>query len=62
MRRYLVQAVDRALLVDTLPSAEQPAGNAWAARMLGVGSVIGFFVCVFRTFISCLMINQCKQR
>ena len=57
MRQYLVQAVDRALLVDTLPSAEQPAGNAWAARMLGVGSVIGFFVCVFRTFISCLMIN-----
>ncbi|KAF4603016.1 hypothetical protein EYR38_003421 [Pleurotus pulmonarius] len=39
-----VQAVDRALLVDTLPSSEQPAGNAWAARMLGVGSVVGFFV------------------
>ncbi|KAG9226953.1 hypothetical protein CCMSSC00406_0003374 [Pleurotus cornucopiae] len=39
-----VQAVDRALLVDTLPSIEQPAGNAWAARMLGVGSVVGFFV------------------
>ncbi|KAF9495214.1 MFS general substrate transporter [Pleurotus eryngii] len=39
-----VQAVDRALLVDTLPSIEQPAGNAWAARMLGIGSVVGFFV------------------
>ncbi|PPQ81361.1 hypothetical protein CVT25_015468 [Psilocybe cyanescens] len=39
-----VQAVDRALLVDTLPPSEQAAGNAWAARMLGVGSVVGFFV------------------
>ncbi|KAF9553769.1 MFS general substrate transporter [Agrocybe pediades] len=39
-----VQAVDRALLVDTLPPTEQAAGNAWAARMLGVGSVVGFFV------------------
>ena len=40
----VVQAVDRALLVDTIPSSEQASGNAWAARMLGVGSVIGFFV------------------
>ncbi|KAF8963511.1 major facilitator superfamily domain-containing protein [Flammula alnicola] len=39
-----VQAVDRALLVDTLPSSDQAAGNAWAARMLGVGSVVGFFI------------------
>ncbi|KAJ7594111.1 major facilitator superfamily domain-containing protein [Mycena floridula] len=39
-----VQAVDRALLVDTLPSALQPSGNAWAACMLGIGSVVGFFV------------------
>lgn len=41
---YAVQAVDRALLVDTLPPSDQAAGNAWAARMLGVGSVVGFFV------------------
>jgi hypothetical protein len=40
----LVQAMDRALLVDTLPSSAQASGNAWAARMLGVGSVVGFFV------------------
>jgi len=40
----LVQAVDRALLVDTLPRAEQAKGNAWAAIMLGVGSVGGFFL------------------
>ncbi|TRM66977.1 major facilitator superfamily domain-containing protein [Schizophyllum amplum] len=38
-----VQAVDRAILVDTLPSSAQASGNAWAARMLGVGSVVGFF-------------------
>ncbi|TFY54951.1 hypothetical protein EVJ58_g8555 [Rhodofomes roseus] len=40
----LVQAVDRALIVDTLPSSEQADGNAWAARMLGVGSVAGYFI------------------
>ena len=39
-----VQAVDRALLVDTLPAERQASGNAWAARMLGIGSVVGFFV------------------
>ncbi|KAI0046327.1 MFS general substrate transporter [Auriscalpium vulgare] len=38
-----VQAVDRALLVDTLPPSDQPRGNAWAAVMLGLGSVAGFF-------------------
>lgn len=41
---HLVQALDRALLVDTIPTAKQPAGNAWAARMLAIGSVAGFFV------------------
>ncbi|OAX38849.1 MFS general substrate transporter [Rhizopogon vinicolor AM-OR11-026] len=39
-----VQALDRALLVDTLPTSEQPSGNAWAARMLATGSVLGFFI------------------
>ncbi|EPS95433.1 hypothetical protein FOMPIDRAFT_1054159 [Fomitopsis schrenkii] len=39
-----VQAVDRALIVDTLPSSEQADGNAWAARMLGIGSVAGYFI------------------
>ncbi|KAK7678039.1 hypothetical protein QCA50_018980 [Cerrena zonata] len=39
-----VQAVDRALLVDTLPTEKQPDGNAWAARMLGIGSVAGYFI------------------
>jgi hypothetical protein len=41
-----VQAVDRALIVDVLPTGLQPSGNAWAATMLGAGSVFGFFVFV----------------
>ena len=43
---HIVQAVDRALIVDTLPPAEQADANAWAARMLGVGSVAGYFMSV----------------
>ena len=39
-----VQALDRALIVDTIPSSQQPDGNAWAARMLNVGSVLGFYM------------------
>ncbi|KDN44339.1 hypothetical protein RSAG8_05603, partial [Rhizoctonia solani AG-8 WAC10335] len=39
-----VQAVDRALLVDILPPSHQAAGNAWAGRMFGLGSVAGFFI------------------
>ncbi|KLO12527.1 MFS general substrate transporter [Schizopora paradoxa] len=39
-----VQAADRALIVDTLPFSQQPDGTAWAARMQGVGGVLGFFV------------------
>ncbi|KIK58055.1 hypothetical protein GYMLUDRAFT_705185 [Collybiopsis luxurians FD-317 M1] len=38
-----VMAVDRALLVDILPSTLQPAGNAWAARMGVFGNVVGYF-------------------
>lgn len=41
-----MQAVDRALFVDTLATNEQADGNAWAARMLGIGSVAGYFVFV----------------
>jgi len=39
-----VQAADRALLVDTLPTSQQERGNAWAGRMLSFGSVVGFWV------------------
>jgi solute carrier family 45 protein 1/2/4 len=44
LTRLPVQAVDRALLVDILPRAEQAKGSAWAAIMLGIGSVCGFFL------------------
>jgi hypothetical protein len=37
LRPRLVQALDCALLVDTLPTAKQPAGNAWAASRLATG-------------------------
>ncbi|KZV67350.1 MFS general substrate transporter [Peniophora sp. CONT] len=39
-----VMSMDRALIVDTLPSEKQPSGSAWAARMMGIGSVVGFFI------------------
>ena len=39
-----VMAMDRALLVDTLPPDMQASGHAWAARMQAFGAVIGFFV------------------
>lgn len=39
-----VQASDRALLVDVLPTEDQPLGNAWAAGMFGIGSVLTFFL------------------
>ncbi|KAH8833765.1 hypothetical protein DL96DRAFT_1703409 [Flagelloscypha sp. PMI_526] len=39
-----VQAMDRALIVDTLPISLQPQGNAWAAKMGGLGSVVGTFI------------------
>ncbi|KAI8360833.1 major facilitator superfamily domain-containing protein [Blakeslea trispora] len=39
-----VQASCRALLVDSLPSAQQEDGNAWAGRMVGLGNVAGYFM------------------
>jgi len=47
----LVQAADRALLVDLLPPSKQETGNAWAGRMFGLGSVAGFFVFVKRLYL-----------
>ena len=43
-------SMDRALIVDTLPSEKQPVGSAWAARMMGIGSVVGFLMYVFGMF------------
>jgi solute carrier family 45 protein 1/2/4 len=39
-----VMSTDRALVVDTLPPAQQEEGSAWGGRMFGFGSVLGFFV------------------
>ncbi|KAJ1558348.1 hypothetical protein HK096_002055 [Nowakowskiella sp. JEL0078] len=39
-----VQAMCRALIVDICPLSQQEIGNAWAGRMLGFGSILGFFI------------------
>jgi solute carrier family 45, member 1/2/4 len=39
-----VMAVDRALMVDVLPSPEQPSATAWAARMVFIGAIAGFYM------------------
>ncbi|GAA5892405.1 uncharacterized protein JCM6883_007344 [Sporobolomyces salmoneus] len=38
----VVQAMDRALIVDLVPPSEQASANAWAARMFGFGAVFGY--------------------
>ncbi|KAK4056571.1 hypothetical protein OIO90_002419 [Microbotryomycetes sp. JL221] len=40
----VVQAMDRALLVDVVPPNQQPAANAWASRLMGLGAVLGFWL------------------
>jgi len=39
-----VMAVDRAILVDVLPSSKQALANAWGARMGSIGRMLGFFI------------------
>ncbi|CAD6566115.1 MAG: hypothetical protein CYPHOPRED_000358 [Cyphobasidiales sp. Tagirdzhanova-0007] len=39
-----VMAADRALIVDVLPVSQQEEANAWAARLAGAGSILGFWV------------------
>ena len=39
-----VQACCRSLIVDTLPISQQQHGSAWATRMTGAGSLIGYFI------------------
>lgn len=41
---WQVMGLDRTLIVDTLPASEQPDGNSWAARMVAIGSVAGFYM------------------
>lgn len=64
MNLRLVSAMDRALLVDLLAVSEQEAVNAWAGRMYGAGSVVGFFVYANMTFHSMqyLIVVQRKCR
>lgn len=40
----IVQAMDRSLLVDVIPPAQQEQANAWASRMFGFGAVFGYWV------------------
>ncbi|GJN89623.1 hypothetical protein Rhopal_002610-T1 [Rhodotorula paludigena] len=40
----VIQAMDRSLLVDVVPAAQQPAANAWASRMFGFGAVFGYWI------------------
>ena len=37
-----VQAVCRAIIVDTLPTHKQEMGNAWAGRMVASGHLLGY--------------------
>ncbi|CAG8465662.1 1597_t:CDS:10 [Scutellospora calospora] len=39
-----VMAGCRALIVDSLPPSQQEEGTAWAGKMVGIGSVIGYFM------------------
>ncbi|CAG8721540.1 2538_t:CDS:2, partial [Cetraspora pellucida] len=39
-----VMAGCRALIVDSLPPSQQEEGTAWAGKMVGIGSVVGYFM------------------
>lgn len=39
-----LNALDRALLLDLVSSKQQSLANAWAARLSGVGAIIGFLL------------------
>ncbi|CAG8470602.1 8856_t:CDS:2 [Diversispora eburnea] len=39
-----VMAAARAIIVDCLPPSQQEEGTAWAGKMVGIGSVIGYFM------------------
>lgn len=40
----VVQAMDRALLVDVVPQDQQEQVNAWASRLQSVGSIVGYLI------------------
>lgn len=39
-----IQAATRAFIVDNVPTLQQQIANAWAARMIGLFNVIGYFL------------------
>lgn len=39
-----VNALDRALLLDLVPLHCQSQANAWAARLMGIGAILGFWI------------------
>jgi solute carrier family 45, member 1/2/4 len=39
-----VQSTARSLIVDTLPVQQQQLGSAWAGRMLGLGTLLGYLL------------------
>ena len=55
----VVMSMDRALIVDTLPSEKQPIGSAWAARMMGIGSVVGFLMYVLEVVQQIALSSHC---
>lgn len=40
----IIQASSRALIVDVVPTEQQQIANAWAARMIGIFNLIGFWI------------------
>lgn len=38
----VIQASARAFIVDNVPTAQQQYANAWAARCIGIGNIVGF--------------------
>lgn len=40
----IIQASSRALIVDVVPTNQQNIANAWAARMIGIFNLIGFWI------------------
>ncbi|CCG83791.1 protein of unknown function [Taphrina deformans PYCC 5710] len=39
-----VQAVGRAIIVDSLPQDQQESGNAWASRLVAIGHLLAYFM------------------
>ncbi|KAF5093719.1 hypothetical protein D0Z00_003900 [Geotrichum galactomycetum] len=40
----VIQAATRAFIVDNVPTIQQQEANAWAARLIGIGNIVGFIL------------------